>query len=115
MILELNGLEVSCIIGDRPEERARPQKVTVDARLAIGDEAGATDNLADTVDYALLAERIREALSAARCRLVERAAAIVHGICTGDPHVRSAEVRVSKAGAVEGLACASAVCGSLGG
>ena len=39
MILELNGIDVDCIIGDRPDERERTQRLTVDVRLEIDDAA----------------------------------------------------------------------------
>ena len=54
MKLELNGIDVECIIGERPDERMRPQRLRVDVVLTIGDRASETDELADTVDYAAL-------------------------------------------------------------
>ena len=36
MILELNGIDVECIIGERAEERTRTQRLLVDVRLEIG-------------------------------------------------------------------------------
>ena len=110
MILELNGLDVDCIIGDRPDERDRAQRLTVDVRLEIGDEAASSDDLSDTVDYAVLTERIRTALAAAKCRMIERAAKVVCDLCLEDPKVRAVHVRVTKTGAVAHLASASAVC-----
>ena len=110
MILELNGLDVDCIIGERPDERERPQRLTLDVRLEIGDAAAASDELSDTVDYAELAVRIRAALVAAKCRLIERAAQVACDVCRADGKVLAARVRVTKAGAVPGLASASATC-----
>ena len=109
MILELTGVEVDCIIGDRPDERERAQRLTVDVRLEIGDAAAASDELADTVDYAALTARIRAALAAAKCRMIERAAKVVCDLCLEAAPVRTAAVRVTKAGAVAHLGSASAV------
>ena len=109
MILELNGIEVDCIIGDRPDERNCTQRLTVDVTLEIGDEAATSDELADTVDYAALTERIRMALVAAKCRMIERAAKVVCDVCREDPKVRAARVKVTKTGTVAHLASASAV------
>ena len=72
MILGLNGIEVDCIIGDRQDERERVQRLVVDVELEVGDVAATSDELADTVDYAVLTERIREALVAAKCRMIRR-------------------------------------------
>ena len=103
--LRLNGIEVDCVIGDRPDERDRVQRLVVDVELDVPDAAAETDELADTVDYAALSERIRAALVAAKCRMIERAAKVVYDALP----VREAKVIVTKAGAVPGLASASVV------
>ncbi len=106
--LELLGLEVACVIGDRPEERGREQRLVVDVSLACDlAAAGASDDLRDTVDYAALATAIRTALRAARCQMIECAAECVARVCLDDPRVRSARVRVEKQGAVPGLRAAA--------
>ena len=108
LTLGLNGIDVDCIIGEREEERGRTQRLTVDVRLEICDDAARSDALADTVDYAMLTERVRAALVAAKCRMIERAAKIVCDLCMADTKVRAATVRVTKAGAVPHLGSASA-------
>jgi len=105
MTLRLNGIEVDCVIGELPDERDRLQRLLVDVELEIPSAAAETDSLADTVDYAALAERIRAALVAAKCRMIERAAKVVYDcLPTCD-----ARVVVTKAGAVPGLDSASVV------
>jgi len=108
--LILNGIEVDCIIGERPYERDRTQRLLVDVALKVNGRADETDELSDTVDYAALSERIRSALVAAKCRMIERAAKVVHDVCRADPKVVFAEVKVTKYGAVPGLCSASARC-----
>ena len=108
--LRLNGIEVLCIIGDLPEERLREQRLLVDATLELDlSAAAASDSLADTVDYAALAERIRAALAAAKCRMIDRAAKIVRDVCLAEAKVASATVSVTKAGSVPRLASAQVV------
>ena len=109
MKLELNGIDIDCIIGERPDERTRPQRLRVDVVLTIGDRASETDELSDTVDYAALTERIRAALVAAKCRMIERAAKVVCDLCLADPKVSAAKVRVVKSGAIPHLESAAAV------
>ena len=109
MKLTLNGLAVECVIGERPDERERLQRLCVDVELEIPDRAAETDDLADTVDYAALAEKIRMALVAAKCRMIERAAKVACAACLADPKAVAARVRVTKAGSVPGLASATAV------
>ena len=109
MKLELNGIDVDCIIGERPDERTRPQRLRVDVVLTIGDTAAETDELADTIDDAVLTEEIRTALVAAKCRMIERAAKVVCNLCLKNAKVSAAKVRVTKRGAIEHLESASAV------
>ena len=108
MLLELNGIDVDCIIGELPDERTRNQRLIVDVALEIGDESAESDDLRDTVDYAALTESIRDALVAAECRMIERAAKVAHDVCVADAKVRSATGKVTKSGAVPHLASASA-------
>ena len=108
MILELKGIEADCIIGDRPDERERTQRLAVDVKLEIGDAVAESDDLDDTVDYAALTEEIRTALAAAKCRMIERAAKVVCDLCMEDAKVCAAAVKVTKAGAVAHLGSASA-------
>ena len=76
MELLLNDLAVDCIIGERADERNRAQRLRVDVVLKVEGKADETDDLADTVDYAALADRIRSALVEAKCKMIERAARI---------------------------------------
>jgi len=109
MQLKLNGIDVDCIIGERPDERNRIQRLRIDVELDVDCRAEITDELSDTVDYALLTERIRAALVAAKCRMIERAARIAAEVCLSDARVRRVAVSVTKRGAILGLESATAV------
>lgn len=109
MELELEKLEVYCIIGDLPRERLHRQRIELDITLETGDSAAESDDLRDAPDYAALAGKVREALSEAKCRLVERAARIAVETCLEDCHVLSARARVRKPGCIPGLGAACAV------
>ena len=108
MKLELNGIDVECVIGERPEERVTPRRLRVDVGLEIPDRAAETDELADTVDYAKLTEQIREALVAARAKMIEHAAKVVAEVCRRDVRVAAVTAKVTKAGAIPHLESASA-------
>ena len=108
MILKLNGLSVNCVIGERADERMRLQHLRLDVSLDVDERVADTDELADAVDYAALAERLRETLVSAKCKMIERAAKLAAETCLREPQVREAAVEVTKAGAVPGLESASA-------
>lgn len=102
--LKINGIEVVCILGERPEERIRPQRILVDVALEIDLEAAAmSDSLDDTVDYAVLSMDIRDSLEKAKCHLLERAADVVADVCLADPRVTRAVVAVRKFGGIPGI------------
>lgn len=106
--LRLQGLEVSCIIGDLPAERRHEQVLTVDVSLSLDLRgAAASDALADTVDYAALAGEIRRRLRAEKCRLLERAAHVAAEVCLRCARVRAATVRVTKREVIPGLRAAA--------
>ena len=111
MTLDLNGIEVLCIIGDRPDERNRLQRLRVDVSLEIPPLAAETDRLSDTVDYPALAEGVRAALVAAKCQMVERAAKVAYdacrAVCAPVAGARPVRVTVTKAGVLSGLASAA--------
>ena len=108
MKLRLDGIAVDCVIGDLPEERNRLQRLRVDVALTVPDAVASSDDLADTADYAMLAEKVRSSLVAAKCRMIERAAKIAADECLCDERVETATVTVVKSGAVDGIESASA-------
>lgn len=106
--LEICGLEVSCIIGDLPDERINEQTLIIDVALSMDLRAAAkSDNLDDTIDYAELCEDIRSVLRRAECRMIERAADCVAFVCLRDSRVKSVRVRVEKSESVPGLRAAA--------
>lgn len=109
MILRLNNIDVDCVIGERADERERLQRLRVDAELTVGDAAAESDRLADTVDYAALTEKIRAALVAAKCQMIERAAKVVAEACLADAKVSHVRAMVTKSGAIAHLESAAAV------
>jgi len=109
MKLKLNGIDVDCVIGERPDERERLQKLRVDVELTVADTAAETDALSDTVDYAALTELIRSALVAAKCRMIERAAKVVCETCLRDTKVSLVRTSVTKSGAIPHLESAEVV------
>ncbi len=102
--IRINGIEVVCILGERSDERVRPQRVLVDVALSADlSDAAMSDSLEDTVDYAALSNDIREALERAKCRLLERAADVVADMCLAYPRVEGVTVSVKKFGGVPGV------------
>ena len=85
------------IHGVLPEERVRPQPFEVDVELCVDlRAAGASDDLADTVDYGSLTDAIRAIVAGESHQLLERLAARIAEVCRSDPRVTAATVEVRK-------------------
>lgn len=69
----IGRLRFGCIIGILPEERLRPQRLEIDIELeADFAPAARTDRIADTADYAAVAQRVRALAVENRYELVEK-------------------------------------------
>lgn len=77
--IRIANLDVKCVVGIYPDERTREQLLRADLALELDlEDAGATGNLASTIDYADVAAHVAFILRAGRFRLLETAA---HVIC----------------------------------
>jgi dihydroneopterin aldolase len=83
--------------GVLPDEQVRSQPFEVDVELTVDlRAAGASDDLADTVDYGALADEIRAIIAGESCRLIETLAARIADACGADPRVTAVVVEVRK-------------------
>lgn len=73
--IELQNINVDCVIGTRPDERLRPQAVTVSIAVRVDTaKAAASCRLRDTLDYAALYASVQFIIGTARFLLLETAA-----------------------------------------
>ncbi|MCE9614087.1 MAG: dihydroneopterin aldolase [Lentisphaerae bacterium] len=99
----VRDLAVSCIVGIHPKERVAKQTVLINLALECDlAPAARSDNIADTVDYKVLKDRVVQAVSVSEHFLIEKMAEHVAGICLQDTRVRAATVTVDKPGALTG-------------
>jgi dihydroneopterin aldolase len=74
-VIELRGLRLVGICGALPEERERPQPLEVDADIEADlAAAGASDDLADTIDYGALCDAVEATVTAGAPQLLEHLA-----------------------------------------
>ena len=93
----LTGLTVRGFHGVYEHERRDGQDFVVDATLWLDSRpAAASDELADTVDYGVLAERIAAVVGGEPVNLIETLAARLADLCMADERVTAAEVTVHK-------------------
>ncbi|MBN2492324.1 MAG: dihydroneopterin aldolase [Planctomycetes bacterium] len=99
--IHIGDLALRCIIGILPEERRELQDVLINVTMAADlQAAGRSDDLADSVDYKAIKQRIRTLVEGSRFRLIESLAERIAATCLEDPRVRRVRVRVDKPGAL---------------
>ncbi|HEV2087004.1 MAG TPA: dihydroneopterin aldolase [Cryptosporangiaceae bacterium] len=95
--ITLTGLTVRGRHGVYPAERRDGQDFVVDVTLELDTRPAATsDDVADTVDYGALAERLAAVVAGDPVALLETLTARLAEVCLADPRVGSAEVTVHK-------------------
>ena len=95
MIVELSGLEVFGYHGVEEAEQRLGQLFLFDVQLEVGDR-GATDELADAVDYTSVASAIRELSDRERFDLLEALATRVADLLMERFSPTSLRLRVRK-------------------
>ncbi|HVE99681.1 MAG TPA: dihydroneopterin aldolase [Mycobacteriales bacterium] len=95
--IALRGLRVRGFHGVLESERRDGQDFVVDVVLTVDTrQAGVSDDLADTVDYASLAESLAEIVAGEPVNLIETLAKRLADACLREPLVEGAEVTVHK-------------------
>ncbi len=95
--IALSGLRVRGFHGVFDHERRDGQDFVVDAVLEVSTaRAAASDDLADTVDYGDLAQRLAAVVSGEPVNLIETLVARLAAECLTDPRVAAATVTVHK-------------------
>lgn len=103
-VIELRGLRAFGRHGVLPQEAERGQVFVLDVDLQLDlAAAAASDDLADTVHYGELAERLVEAVAATRFDLIEALAGHLAEVALADQRVQAVEVRVGKPAAPVGV------------
>ncbi|MEI8000582.1 MAG: dihydroneopterin aldolase [Actinomycetes bacterium] len=93
----VSGLRVLGVHGVLPEEKVRAQPFGIDLELHVDlAAAGASDVLADTVDYGGVARAVAAVVADERYELLERLAVRIIEVCKTDPRVSAVTVTLQK-------------------
>jgi len=109
--LRVEGLELECIVGIRPAERKRPQRVRLDVTLGLDlTRAGRSGRIAHTVDYSLVLEEVTNLLCFREYRLIEMATEeIAAMLLAAHPLLETVAVHLEKPEALGGKARAGVI------
>jgi 7,8-dihydroneopterin aldolase/epimerase/oxygenase len=93
----VRGLRELGVHGVLPEEQVRPQPFEVDLELLVdATEAGASDELDDTIDYSAVCAAVSRVVTSESYRLLERLATRIAEVCCSDARVLGIVVEVRK-------------------
>ena len=93
----IRGLRANAIIGTLGSERVRRQEVRVTLELELDlSRAGASDDLADSVDYSEIERRALELVENSRFQLMEALGAALGRLLLEYAAVKRATVRLAK-------------------
>lgn len=99
--IHIEGLKVRAIVGTLPHERRRRQPLRLSLTLFLSLEAaGRSDELARTVDYARVAERVISFVARSRFRLLEALAEGVAALVLEEFSLAGVRVRIDKPAAL---------------
>ena len=96
VVIEVQGLDLRGFHGALDEERATGQQFVFDVTLVVHDAGVRSDQLADTVDYTEVVDRIRAVSDSRRFNLIEALAAAVADDLLDNFPVSVVRVRVRK-------------------
>jgi len=98
--IRIQGIRGYGYTGYFDEERTLGQWFEVDLRIALDlSRTGADDDLAHSLDYAAVVQRVKAVLEESRCRTVERLATVVCEAVLGFAPVERVEVVLTKVAA----------------
>ncbi|MGI9612678.1 MAG: 2-amino-4-hydroxy-6-hydroxymethyldihydropteridine diphosphokinase [Acidimicrobiales bacterium] len=96
-IISISGLRAVAIVGALPHEREIAQPLGIDLRLEVDlHDAGATDELGDTVHYGLVSERVVACVEESKDILLERLVARIADEVLAFDRVDAVEVTLTK-------------------
>ena len=102
-IIFLHSLKIDAVIGIWEWERKIRQTVEIDLDMAADiRKAAESDDVADTLNYKLVAKRLQAFVGDSEFQLVETLAERVAEIVTGEFGVPWVRVRINKPGAIRG-------------
>jgi FolB domain-containing protein len=110
-LIRIKGLQIDCIVGLRPQERDREQRIHIDLALGLDlAPAGRAGRIVLTCDYDTIAEEIISLLRFRRYTLIEMATEEVCAMLLGlHPPAELVEIHLDKPAALDGRARAASV------
>ncbi|MCZ4304255.1 dihydroneopterin aldolase [Zoogloeaceae bacterium G21618-S1] len=99
----IEELRVEARVGIYPRERVASQTVELNLTFGVPDAAAERDDIADTIDYAQVIDRIREELAARHFNLIETLGEFVVALLFNEFNAPWVKLRIAKIGVMKGV------------
>jgi dihydroneopterin aldolase len=100
--IELQRLEIDCIVGILPFERVTEQKIFLDVSMDVDfAAAAASEDVADTIDYTVVSRELADLIRERKFQLIETMAVeCADLVLSRHPTVEKASIAIHKPAAV---------------
>ncbi len=103
-IIYIDDLRLSTLIGIYPREKAMPQPIEISLQIGTSTiNAGASDDISDTINYAAVVERVRSELARQHFNLLETLAEYIANLIIQDFGAPWVRVSIGKLGLIAGV------------
>ncbi|MCX8018468.1 MAG: dihydroneopterin aldolase [Rhodocyclaceae bacterium] len=99
----IEEMRVEAQVGIYARERVAPQTLELSLTFGVPDEAAQDDDIAKTIDYAVVIERIRAELAARHFNLLETLGEFVIGLLLDEFGAPWVKVSIAKVGIAKGV------------
>lgn len=99
----IDDMRVDAHVGIYDRERAAPQTLEISLTFGVPDEAAQDDDIAKTIDYAVVIERVRAELAARHFNLLETLGEYVISLMLDDFHAPWVKISIAKVGVARGV------------
>ena len=103
-IIFIDEMRAETWVGIYPREKAAPQTIEISLQIGVSTaSAGASDDIRDTVDYAVVVERVRADLAGVHFNLLEKLAEHIATFLLENFAAQWVRVSVAKLGMMPGV------------
>ncbi len=99
----IEDMRVEAHVGIYDRERAAPQTLDLSLTFGVPDEAAQDDDIAKTIDYAVVIARVRAELAARQFNLLETLGEYIIGLLLDEFRAPWVKVSIAKVGIARGV------------
>ena len=99
----IEQMRVDAHVGIYPREKAALQALEISLTFGVPDEAARDDDIAKTIDYAAVIQRVRSELSARHFNLLETLGEYVIGLMLNEFGAPWVKISIAKMGIAKGV------------